>query len=87
MVSDDEVRRAAEEVLTELKLDGWRLAVEPALASPTSTARQLRLHDDEGKEHAVVVDFQQAEGGGDEDYRGAIRRQVRALLETRSSTL
>ena len=82
MVSDEEVRRAAEDVLRELNLDGWQLAVEPALAAPTSTARQLRLHDDAGKEYAVVVDFQQAEDGtGGEDYKGAIRRQVQALLE------
>lgn len=85
---DEDVRRAAEEVLRELKLEGWRLDVEPALAAPTSSARQIRLYDDTGKDHPVVVDFQQVEGdgGGDQvaDYKAAIRRQVQTLLETLS---
>ena len=87
MISDQEVRRAAEEVLRELSLEGWQLDVEPALAAPTPSFRQLRLHDDKGKEHVVVVDFLPAEaGGGDslESYKKVIRPQVQTLVETTS---
>ena len=85
MLEDVEIKRAAEEAMRALKLEGRRVEVEPALASPHAAARQLRLYDPAGKDYAVAVEFRSADGREDADageYREHITRQLGVLAES-----
>jgi hypothetical protein len=85
MLEEAEIKRAAEEAMRALKLEGWRVEVEPALGSPHAAARQLRLYDPSGKDDAVVVEFRDAdrrEEADAGDLRERVTRQPRAFAES-----
>jgi hypothetical protein len=81
MIDDQIIKRATEEILSEINLSERRYEIEPALGAPHADARQIRLFDADGSDKAVVVNFQDKDGNVSADYE-AIKEKIRKQLET-----
>jgi hypothetical protein len=84
-MNDEQIKRAATEVLSELNLNERRFEIEPAMgAAIGESTRQIRLFDSDGNDRAVVVDFQDKNGeigNNFEEIKEKIRKQLQPLVE------
>lgn len=81
MMDDQTIKRATEEILSEINLSERRFEIEPALGAPHADARQIRLFDADGSDKAVVVDFQDKDGNVSTEFE-AVKEKIRKQLKT-----
>lgn len=81
MLDDRTIKKATEEILSELNLPERRFEIEPALgAASGENTRQIRLFDSAGNDKATIVAFQDKNGNVVDDF-DEIKEKIRSQLE------